>query len=774
MNPLAPLLLAAPLAFGALLATRVFRDSDRVGVAVLAAGLGANGLLFAGNLFLHALPMAWAAPLAVVVLALAAAWLARLPRLPRPARPWGRTEDAAVAATVLVVFAYVVVALSRDLEDDYWMHAPLLQLLRDGVFPPVNPYLPDLPLRGHYGRALLIALVARLAGSDPLRTMTGVTALLQVASFLAWVSLGRRYLRSPLAAWLAGALPFFAVHQRWLEGFPHTGLLQLYSNNNALVSLDLALVVRALAEALATRRRAPLVVAGALLGLNALVYETTFAPLCAALLGVPILASAARGRLRMPLVRRAVAIAGIAAVLAASQGGTLTEVVRDRVASLFGSTTLGPELALQGATQTVSVSFPKSPFLQVTLPEGGHTPIWGLDFLGRAGWGVWALPFLLAACAGRRQRGAALPLLCLFGLISALLPATVGFGRFDNESARFLFYAGVAGTASLAWAADALLERSRRHATSGAPGRPLVVVTTAAACGACVVAAVPAVWLTGTLARDAGRQGLRGLLDPVAVLGALAPESFARADWEAARWIAAHARPGDRFLAAVPAGEMDLYVLGTLVALSGCPYAGAGIDPTQGSTTAGPAMLASGFRATAFWKRPSAVAAAELRARWILAGAGVGAALAGTPGFTLAARFGEDAAGSRWVLEALPAEPPPEPGEAATATWAGLVQRATPRRAEDGVSWVLRVSLTNRGPTDAVLPPGTFVRYFLYDTQKAAALNELDQVAAPVEARLAPGATIDVDLPLVLVKTPGLAARVTLGGFRGGSREVPR
>lgn len=767
---LAPLALLAPLVFGYLLATRVLREADPVAVAVLALGLGANALLLVANLVLHALPMERALPVALAVLAAGALALLALPRRPRPARPWGRGEAIAAAATALLVLACVVVEQSRNLDDDYWMHAPVIRLFLAGQFPPVNPFLPDVALRGHYGRALTVALIARIAGTDALPTMTWVTALLQTASFLAWLTLGRRFLAGSGAAFLAAFLPFFAVHQDWIELYRHTGLAQIYMNNNTLVSLDLALLVRVLLEALPSRRLAPRLLAGALLGLCALVYETLYACLSAALvLVVPLLA---RGRMRVRglLLRTAVPVLALSVGLALVQGGVLTEVARPWVAPEPPPAGAMDARAWEGATQTVSVGFPKHPFLHVTDPGGRHVPLWDGELLRRAGPMVWCLPVLFVWAAARR-RGLPL-LLCGFGLVSVLVPATVDFGRNNHESIRFLFYAGVAGAAAMAWAAGEALAAARARSGAHAELRSALGIALAA-----LALALPSLAWIRDDARHVAAGDVPGFMDPEAILHRLAPASFGPADAAAARWIGARAAPGDRFLARVPIDDVKFYHLGTLAALSGCAYAGGAVDFTAQQDTSAPTLLPLGFRARAFWRRPARWAAQELGVRWLLADSVTDRAtleaLADVEGLQAVRRFDAGDGRSKVVYEVVAGPAPPLPPPADVATWGGLVQRAEVRRTGADGAALLHVTLANRGAAPACLPAGTFVRYRLGDLARRQVINPVDQIAAPVDAVLAPGAKLEVDLPFVAA--PGnLSAGITLGSSRGAIAEVPR
>ena len=81
----------------------------------------------------------------------------------------------------VTAFLFPLLSQMKSSDDDFFIHAPLMALYLKNNFPPRNPFFPDLPYSGHYGRDLTITSLSILFGQQFLLVQYVLTALNQAA-----------------------------------------------------------------------------------------------------------------------------------------------------------------------------------------------------------------------------------------------------------------------------------------------------------------------------------------------------------------------------------------------------------------------------------------------------------------------------------------------------------------------------------------------------------------------------------------------------------------
>ena len=485
------------------------------------------------------------------------------------ARGRDRSDTGPVPVSVgmlaLASLAYAVLLQSQEMDDDYWVHAPIQGLLLKGDFPPHNPFFPSLELNGHYGRDLLIVIWARLTGLTTYTTQFWVTALLQPLQILVTYFAVRRATESRASA--LGATFFLGIG---VQVASRAGLWDTLQNNNPVAQLYLLLVLYLLIgcwQRLHSDRPALawVVTLGIVLGGLAIVYETHFALCCVASLVTiarGLLTSSRRGK----VLGVSLAVVGIAMTLACTQGGPLTDLAR-RVTGREQQKTF-KDAASSAQSQHVEIHFPKKKLFclrcgtlthlhikalpsgnwlyqsyQMADPSEGYMPLWSGTVLRQQSWPFFLAPWVLWR-ALRQGRLATLWLVTL-GYVAYFIPLVVDFGPiFEAEYLRWEFAAGLGFAGALGAELGLVFERRR-------PTWALALLGLLA-------------WLC-TANMRANAESLVRLLGlaaaeerPLVVLGAenwLTNQvflDFTPEDWQASRWLARHGQFGQSVLLDTP------------------------------------------------------------------------------------------------------------------------------------------------------------------------------------------------------------------------------
>ena len=469
------LALLIPLVFGTLVADRHLRL--REGGIKLAVGwaLGWLVALMATNFGLLAglaLPKAIATALGLqaasaLLLALA------LPPAGWEWRSWGRWGWVFVLVGMALVHFTTNTILFLNPDDDFFLHAPLQGHMLHGVFPPRNPFFPELVYAGHYARDLFTVMAAYLTGASLYGVQSPVTVSLQLTAFVLVFSTLWRQTRRTAPAVLSTLFVFMGVN----AGF-RGGWLDTVANNNALAQMVMALVFFLSLDALfGPGRRWPSTLwAGIALGGLAWAYETSFACICLGLCGLALSTLVAR-TLKTSQIVTAGGIVLLTLMLGASQGG----VFRHLAVKLLGGhevTESKADPTLQSQNLEVSIKFPKANLFEIKLDRSGEEMSMAysvLPFLrdlpkpaGTPGYvsvfspyalrihwlGLYLAPLSLLMLF-RRKSWAGL-LLWWVGCSAYFLPSVVDFGLWEAEVFRWEYvaswgFSGALGVAVGQW-----------------------------------------------------------------------------------------------------------------------------------------------------------------------------------------------------------------------------------------------------------------------------------------------------------------------------------
>lgn len=604
------LLLAVPVC-GWLVVRRLLHESSPLLAVALTGMLSCLTWLALANLGL-------AGNLTALPLGLAIAYLAKrtsAPALEKPDFSWPTTIF--LAGMGMVVFGYTAAFQNLYLEDDYWIHFPLMGLLKSDGLPVLHPFFAEIEMHGHYGRDLLVATLARLAQAPILPTLFWVQLLMQLCSLLSLIGLTWRSTRNELSTCLTVLFVFVGIN---VGG--RGGLMDCFQNNNSFayaVTLTMLHLVFLVYDQATTSR---VVTAGGCLGGFALVYETHFG-----LVGLVLV-----GLLVVTRRREFAAIGAIGLVLAAVGGGPITHLVQERLHPTQRDWTPG-EL---NQHQVIKLTFPKKELFQIQLARGNYQrkscayavlpafdriatiadgtpyrPIWSWDVLM-----IHWLPTLLAPLSllvlARSPTHALGLAFWGFGAAAFLTPALVHFGPiYEFEYFRWQFAAGFGFAAALGMAAGLALK-----AASG-PVKAAVVALLVS------LEVAPSLLLFALpLGRDVRARGsLADLVRPrsqVLQLGALGHQlgHFSYTDYAAARALKKMSEPGQNVIVNAPCGSSwDLHFESTLIALSGRRSVGHSLPWPQ--EPVGTPPYHRSLPAQAFWVAPSQALLGQLQVDFV-------------------------------------------------------------------------------------------------------------------------------------------------------------
>lgn len=435
---------------GCLLSFRVLRLGGILDGIAVGLGLAVALFLLATSLLLQAgVPLSAAVLLAPVPLALLVGLSLSKPDAPRPCPQLPRWESAALLIMVLAAWLFTNMMQVITVDDDYWLHTPVQARMLRGVIPPTNPFFPDLVLGGHFGRDLLVVSTSLLSG----RMIFGAQVL--VTSFCHSLGLAVLYLALRRSGNSISAGAGTAMIWLGMNVAHRVGLVDFFQNNGPPTYLLLALLMYLFNELWRQPGRKLALLCGAVLGVYAQVYETHFGLVVLTVLCM-LTACSRQARLATLLAL------SVAAVLAVTGGTALSRLTRP-------SQPLDEAIANQ--SQSVQMSFPKSPFLALRIEAGEFDPVscgyrvglgkpllaaidhvpkrshpryvrlWSWNVMRMHWMGVWLAP--LSAWLLWRARHRAGQFLWLFGAWAFLVPGMINFGPIHEfEWYRWEFAAG--------------------------------------------------------------------------------------------------------------------------------------------------------------------------------------------------------------------------------------------------------------------------------------------------------------------------------------------
>ena len=330
-------------------------------------------------------------------------------------------------------------------DEDYWIHTPLVGAFSHGVFPPQNPFFPEIVLNGHYGRDLIMGCLMSTTGWDVLEAQFHCTSIYQTLLFLVtWLALRRE--GDFLSASVAGLFLLFGINVGW-----KSGLIAAFYANYPPSYLCFILTVFLLVELFRRPNYSIAMLCAIAFAAQALYFETI---LVALVLGsIPALWSQRKKRLAPILLAY-----GLGGILCLTQGGALTKVFSKSSATHLGE---------QTQRQTVVLTFPRKPFLTVWMvgpfpteaarcepnksfhewlmsppyEDWGNVYILSKPFLGLHWFPIWFCPITFWFL--RKESQTASKLLAWAGIASFVLPSMFHFGPvYDSEWYRWQYAAG--------------------------------------------------------------------------------------------------------------------------------------------------------------------------------------------------------------------------------------------------------------------------------------------------------------------------------------------
>lgn len=380
-------------------------------------------------------------------------------------------------------------------ENDFLTHFPLISLMANGVFPPPNPYYPDVEMHGHFGRDYLIALLSRSIGGDSIFTVWVFNHVLHLSCFLLCVGLGYAA-GSSIASVLVPYLAFGGVSVG-----SRVGLMDTVDNNNLLVYCVL-LTLLSLVVHCAGRppRFSAFFMLSVLLGVYAIIYETHMVLMLGILCLTPLLYFWSHSELQsFKTSLKTTGLCFLCCLASLMLGAILGGPIQDLALRSIGYNKVRIQRFESYESQKVSIKFPKKRLFQVCLgteaynrisyvyqskafhgipprlDQGGYTYVYQPKFLVLHWLALYlAVPCGLYLFAKRNFVGT----VCwTFGLSAFLAPALVDFGPVHElEYFRWQFAAGFGFALALGLALGQFAEKR------GVGTRILVALLTALTC----------------------------------------------------------------------------------------------------------------------------------------------------------------------------------------------------------------------------------------------------------------------------------------------------
>jgi hypothetical protein len=702
------------------------------------------------NLELRAgLPFGLAAALAVAVIVAAAVTGAlRLARRHAPRARFDRLDLALVLLGAFPASALVLLYHFLGADGDDFIHYPLVALFRKGYFPHFNPYFPDVPLHGHYGRDLGLAGLTSFGGIGIGTAMAIEAWILHLATLGNVYFLARRAGGGRMGGAAAAYLVFFGVNAGFSDWLVRSGMAEVMGNNNP-VAYAFLFAILDLAARIAKGATGPVVLlAGSLLGGFDIVYETHFIFTVGGLFVLAVLLAFSR-----PAAARRVATAtAIGLALMIPAGGLTSRLVASKLRPTTSTTEKdgAHAWARAGMQQAVEVRFPKTPFLSLThARDGSAVPLFSFRFLRGQGLAIWLFPLTFLALAVLRNE---IGLACAaIGAASLLIPATVDFGRFNGENFRLIFFAGVMFAACLGIALGSAAEELAARRPHWRHGGWRFVAPM-------VVAAL--VWHEGGRTYQIWRTAQQLALQFPALFRLREIErlqqycpGYARSDEEATHFLAATGRRGEVMMTNFVPPERPRDLLNdAMVIMTESQMPMVGFNARLPRATGGIQGSVEGWsgRAIAFWRTGDAELLRDLNPSWLYVvprwlPAQSQAALTSSPAVREMFRATD---GERVVYRVDLAQLPPRP-KPDSRRLQGLAMTAAEGLRDVGREEFRMVTLrlANEG-SEAVREPA-FLFYRLFDRIAGSPYDDADSVGAVQALDLPPGGEQAVAVPFV-------------------------
>ena len=597
--------------------------------------------------------------------------------------------------------------LTSWIDDDVFIHMPIVKRISMGDIPPHMPYFPDSYLRGHIGRDLFTGTIARFLDLRPEIAIIYVTLAICPAYILMFHALAWRL---SSGSRIATAFCFFGM--LFLVSFSigpyniRAGSITYAFNNHAfawsypvfigwLLQRSLAILGDRGHFDLSDLQKNALLLVTLVIGYTALyfIYISNFLFISLFLVTMPLLFAIGA---RSNRLRRALEIA--AGVLIVIAGSALLQLAvspffAERVMVSIGVAHTHEPI---GFIQQAHLTFPKQHPFTITAPSGDDVPFFTRDFLSAQGWSFYI--GLLGLFIGLITHNLAIAASSLFGWLVMSWLLLVDMGEYRAESLRVLLAAHMGfGTSTglmiglglehlLQWVGGRHLPglMQKRWSALLFPGRSFALVTIAIAIGVCA-------WMGRGNAEKfmaARHWDLATSSERMAALIAKDPEKWndflnmRRIDFEAIQLLQDRVKspnkramlrllPDDQFK-----GSGDA-VNRTAVLINAAAMTGAGIvgmTQEHAPPHMDVAIFPYDYRASLFWQQPTADLLDQLSPDWILLNSGlvpppVLAQIMALPGISLVRTLRDNSGEGRMLLHyAMPARQADVPSQVLRVT----------------------------------------------------------------------------------------------------------
>ena len=358
----------------------------------------------------------------------------------------------------LLIFAattefYAAKEINRTIDDDGFMHLPVVTRIALGDIPPHNPYFPAVPLMGHTGRDLLLGIICRFTESDPILSIWSVSlALIPFMVFALYVLL--RYLtNNPLRSVVGSFFVLISISVALPPYCNDLGLIFYPLNNNPFAYGYLFAVVTLLIcyfRSLNPDRHHGIItplffVTGWFMSGLAVMYGSHFLALMIAVtLLFPFIIPVAR-RFSLQKKARILVVAYVALLLATAAFTVMVMPgmrAKARAVVFKKPAEVSQRSELPGVSQEIKLRFPKEKIFHVSDVNGLELSMLSKKFLSAQGISFFIGFLSLLIAWIKRDTSLALP--AFFGGITWLWISTVDLGVFRAESLRVVYLAQAA------------------------------------------------------------------------------------------------------------------------------------------------------------------------------------------------------------------------------------------------------------------------------------------------------------------------------------------
>ncbi|MFH1453388.1 MAG: hypothetical protein ABIH00_05345 [Armatimonadota bacterium] len=528
-----------------------------------------------------------------------------------------KTESLANNIMVATIIAYTLIFLFLVIDDDYFIHFPLVSLIAKGNSL-TNPLFPDLVMKGHYGRNLIVSGFKILANLHPFMTLYILIPLFQVSTYFLILFTSARLLKNTTEALFVTAFAFFAINSGFSDAIIRAGLFELIHNNNPFVYNFLFLSAYFFFRAVFEKSRLLNILSAVVLAGLALVYETHYIIISLTILLFPFLAFLSEKKINKEYFKKVFVIFILSVIICLFQGGPLTDMARSKFvkAPARAEQVDGSKELYQGVHQEIKVSFPKKPFGMITNYAGKDISLFGKEFLCDQNFSTYLFPMcmLFLIFTGNIYG----MFWGFFGLFAIFFPVAFDFGLFNSESLRFICAAGLGFAITLGICCGKVLNFIRFKMRNEVLKIAAVILFLIFLGFNFASSADKIVYILG-----------RAVLMPQdfqvnineKIISYSKNKNFTGLDIKVSEKLNKLVKKGDRFISNIPAennSESTISMANLIItSITGCANTGSGLKLSKDNWRMMDVTVATGFRGRAFWNTLDPEILEDMKVKWI-------------------------------------------------------------------------------------------------------------------------------------------------------------